>query len=159
MDWGGWATFGFIATVVLTAILVASQLAGLTRMDIPMMLGTILVEDPDQARVVGFIIHLLNGQIFAVLYAAAFSLLDEASWWLGALFGAVHGFAALTLIVPLLPGVHPRMASERSGPSLRHVLEPPGLFAVNYGRQTTLVTLLAHVIYGALLGALLTPGA
>jgi hypothetical protein len=158
MDWQGWATFGFGATVALTAVLVASQLAGLTRMDIPMMLGTIFVEDPDKARVVGFFMHLVNGQGFALLYASAFSALGEASWWLGSVFGALHGFAALTLIVPLLPGIHPRMASQRSGPSAHNVLEPPGLFGLNYGRQTALVTLVAHVLYGTFLGIFLSPG-
>lgn len=39
MDWTGWATFGFGATVALTAVLVTAQLSGLTRMDIPMLLG------------------------------------------------------------------------------------------------------------------------
>lgn len=157
MDWQGWATFGFAATIALTAVLVASQLSGLTRMDIPMMLGTVFVEDPDKARVLGFFIHLVNGQAFALVYASAFAALEEASWWLGAFFGALHGFAALTLIVPLLPGIHPRMASERSGPSDRNMLEPPGLFGLNYGRQTALVTLVAHVLYGTFLGMFLTP--
>jgi hypothetical protein len=32
------------------------------------------------------------------------------------------------------------------------------MFALNYGRETPLITLAAHVIYGALLGAFLTPG-
>jgi hypothetical protein len=155
MDWSGWATFGFGATIALTAVLVTAQLAGLTRMDIPMLLGTIFVEDPDKARIIGFFVHLVNGQIFALMYAIAFAMLDEASWWLGSLFGAFHGFVALTIIVPLLPGYHPRMASERSGPSAKKVLEPPGLFAHNYGRQTTLVTLIAHTLYGALLGSFL----
>jgi hypothetical protein len=158
VDWQGWATFGFGATVALTAVLVASQLAGLTRMDIPMMLGTIFIEDPDKARVLGSVIHLINGQGFALIYASAFSVLGYANWWLGALFGGLHGFAALTLIVPLLPGIHPRMASNRSGPTERNVLEPPGLFGLNYGRQTTLVTLIAHILYGAVLGIFLTPG-
>jgi hypothetical protein len=155
MDWSGWASFGFGATIALTAVLVTAQLAGLTRMDIPMLLGTIFVEDPDKARIIGFFVHLVNGQIFALMYAIAFAMLDEASWWLGSLFGAFHGFVALTIIVPLLPGYHPRMASERSGPSAKKVLEPPGLFAHNYGRQTTLVTLIAHTLYGALLGSFL----
>lgn len=152
MDWGGWATFGFGATVALTAILVAAQLAGLTRMDIPMMLGTILVEDPDRARVVGSFMHLVNGQFFALFYASAFAMLDLATWWLGGLFGLLHGIAALTLIIPLLPGIHPRMASDRQGPSRDVTLEPPGLLGLNYGRATALVTLIAHVIYGMLLG-------
>jgi hypothetical protein len=158
MDWSGWATFGFIATVTLTVIMVAAQWMGLSRMDIPMMLGTMFVGDIDRARVVGFFVHLANGQAFALLYTAGFALLGRATWWLGALFGAVHGFAALTIVIPPLPGAHPAMASDRSGPSLDVVLEPPGFLGLNYGRETPLVALLAHVIYGTLLGALLTPG-
>jgi hypothetical protein len=157
MDWAGWATFGFVATIILTSIMVASQLLGLSRMDLPLMLGTIVVEDPDLARVVGFFIHLANGQVFALLYAAAFALIGRATWWLGATFGLVHGFCALTVIIPFLPGVHPRMASERSGPELREVLEPPGPLGLNYGRETILFTLAAHVAYGALLGGFLKP--
>jgi hypothetical protein len=157
MDWAGWATFGFVATVLLTGMMVASQLLGLSRMDLPLMLGTIFVEDPGRARVVGFFIHLLNGQVFALLYAAAFALIGWATWWLGAIFGLLHGLAALTVIVPLLPGIHPRMASERTGPELDAVLEPPGPFCLNYGRQTPAFTLAAHVLYGALLGGFLSP--
>lgn len=158
MDWGGWATFGLGATVALTTIMLVAQLLGLSRMDIPMMLGTMLAADVDRARVLGFLIHLVNGQVFGLLYAAAFSLLELATWWLGALFGAFHGLAALIVIVPLLPGAHRRMASERGGPRLDAVLEPPGLLALNYGRETPVVTLIAHVIYGALLGGFLVPG-
>ena len=157
MDWAGWATFGFGATVALTAILVAAQLGGRTRMDLPMMLGTIFVEDPDRARVAGSLMHLANGQFFALFYAAGFAALDLATWWLGGLFGLLHGVAALTLIIPLLPGIHPRMASDRQGPSGDVTLEPPGLLGLNYGRATALVTLAAHVIYGVLLGLLLEP--
>src|ERR671936_2133652 len=157
VDWAGWATFGFVATVVLTGLMVAGQLAGLSRMDLPYMLGTIVVEDPDRARVAGFVLHLVNGQVFALLYTGAFALIGWASWWLGSLFGLAHGLAALTVIIPLLPGVHPRMASERSGPELHTVLEPPGPFGLNYGRETLVFTLLAHVAYGAILGGFITP--
>jgi hypothetical protein len=157
VDWAGWATFGFVATVVLTGIMVGAQLSGLSRMDLPMMLGTIFVESPDRARVIGFFIHLVNGQVFALVYAGAFALIGAATWWMGAIFGLIHGLAALTLIIPLLPGVHPRMASARTGPDVRAVLEPPGPLALNYGRQTPAFTLLAHVAYGALLGAFLNP--
>jgi hypothetical protein len=138
--------------------MVLAQVAGLSRMDIPMMLGTIFLEDPDRARVVGFLVHLLNGQLFALLYAGAFAALEIASWWLGALFGLFHGLVALLVMVPLLPGAHRRMASERGGPHLDAVLEPPGIFALNYGRETPLITLVAHAVYGALLGGFLTPG-
>jgi hypothetical protein len=98
---------------------------------------------------------LVNGQFFGLFYASAFALLDEATWWLGALFGTFHG--ALTVIIPLLPGIHPRMASERSGPTGRNTREPPGLLALNYGRERALVTIVAHALFGAILGIFLQP--
>jgi hypothetical protein len=155
MDWAGWALFGLVATSALTAVMIAAQLAGLTRLDLPLVLGTIVTEDPDRARVAGFFIHLLVGQGFALGYAATFALLHRATWWLGMLLGLLHVAIALTVLLPLLPGVHPRMASHRAGPSSTAALEPPGLLAVNYGLQTPAVALVAHLVYGAALGLLL----
>lgn len=155
MDWAGWAVFGVIATSLLTGVLITAQVAGLTRLDLPLMLGTLFVADPDRARVVGFFVHLTFGQVFAFGYAASFALLDTATWWLGALLGAAHMVVAGTVLVPLLPGVHPRMASERSGPSPSPVLEPPGVLAINYGTSSPAVAAVAHIAYGALLGILL----
>jgi hypothetical protein len=158
MDWAGWAVFGLVATCGLTAVMIVAQLAGRTRLDLPLMLGTITTEDPDRARVAGFVIHLAVGQVFALMYAAGFARLDRSEWWLGTVFGLAHAAVALIILVPLLPGVHPRMASERAGPDSTAVLEPPGLFARNYGRATALVALGAHVVYGAALGLFLGSG-
>ncbi|SIM60659.1 hypothetical protein [Micromonospora cremea] len=155
MDWAGWALFGLVATAVLTAALTSAQLAGLTRLDFPLVLGSLVTEDPDRARVVGFFMHLCAGQGFALGYAATFALLHRATWWIGALLGTIHVGIALTVLLPLLPGVHPRMASQRAGPASTAVLEPPGLFAVNYGIQTPAVVVVVHVLYGVVLGLLL----
>jgi len=157
MDWAGWAAYGLVATALLTAVLSLAQLAGWTRMDLPLLLGTLFFADPDRARAAGFVIHLANGQVFALVYAAAFAARGEATWWLGALLGLIHALVALTILVPALPAVHPRMASPRAGPSTGAVLEPPGVLALNYGRSTTVVTIAAHVAYGVLLGSLLGP--
>jgi hypothetical protein len=157
MDWAGWATFGVAATAALTALLIAAQMAGLTRLDIPLLLGTVLTDDPDRARVAGFAVHLGFGQLFALGYAIGFAVLDTATWWLGAIFGLLHVGLALSAIIPLLPGVHPRMASERAGLETQAVLEPPGLLALNYGAQTPLVATVAHLAYGVVLGVLLKP--
>lgn len=156
MDWLGWATFGFVATAVLTAILVGAQLGRQTRMDIPTMLGTLVTADLDLARLPGVLIHFVNGQVFALAYLSAFHLIGHAGWLLGAAFGLVHGVLALILIIPLLPSFHPRMASERAALDFA-VLEPPALFAQNYGRRTAVFTLVAHVVYGAILGGFLHP--
>jgi hypothetical protein len=157
MDWAGWALFGLAATAVLTGIMITAQLAGLTRLDLPLVLGSFVAEEPDIARIAGFFIHLAVGQGFALLYTAAFALLGVASWWLGALFGLLHVGVALTILVPLVVGLHPRMATERAGLSTGAVLEPPGLFGLNYGAQTPAVALVAHVAYGTALGLLVGP--
>ena len=146
MDWAGWALFGLVATTALTAVMIAAQLSGLTRLDLPLLLGTIVTEDPDRARVAGFFIHLVIGQGFAFGYASTFALLDRSTWWLGALLGLLHAAVALTVLVPLLAGVHPRLASDRAGPSSTAALEPPGLLGLNYGPQTPIVAIAAvHV--------------
>jgi hypothetical protein len=155
MDWAGWALFGLLATALLTAVMIAAQLAGWTRLDLPLLLGTIVTPDPDRARVAGFFVHLALGEGFALGYAAGFALLDTATWWLGALFGLVHVAIALTVLIPLLPGVHPRMASDRAGPASTAVLEPPGLFGLNYGAQTPAVAVVSHLVFGVVLGLLL----
>jgi hypothetical protein len=62
MDWAGWALFGLLATAILTAVMIAAQLAGWTRLDLPLLLGAIVTEDLDRARVVGFFSHGGDGQ-------------------------------------------------------------------------------------------------
>jgi hypothetical protein len=157
MDWAGWVVFGLLATSALTAVMISAQLTGLTRLDLPLLLGTVFAEDPDRARLVGFVVHLGIGQAFAFGYAVTFALLGDASWWTGGLMGLLHVTVALTILVPLLPSVHPRLASDREGRSSRAVLEPPGLLGLNYGHQTPLVAVLAHIAYGIALGGLLRP--
>lgn len=155
MDWAGWALFGLVATAALTAVMTTAQLAGLTRLDLPLLLGTAVTEDPDRARVVGFFIHLVIGQFFALGYAMVFALLHRATWWLGGLLGLLHVTVALMVLLPLLPGIHPRIATNRAGRANTAVLEPPGLLALNYGVQTPAVTVSAHLVYGTVLGLLL----
>jgi hypothetical protein len=155
MDWAGWAVFGFIATASLTAVMIGAQMAGLTRLDLPLLLGTVVTEDPDRARVAGFFVHLGIGQGFALGYAASFALLGRATWWIGGLLGLVHVAVALTVLVPLFAGVNPNMASARAGRSSTASLEPPGPLGLNYGRRTPAVAIVAHVAYGIAVGLLL----
>lgn len=155
MDWSGWALFGLVATAALTAVMISAQLAGRTRLDLPLILGTVVTPDPDRARLAGFLIHLGVGQAFALGYAATFLLVGRATWWIGGLLGLLHGAVALTVLVPVFAGIHPRMATHRAGPASRAVLEPPGLVGLNYGAETPIVAMVAHLVYGMALGLLL----
>ena len=56
------------------------------------------------------------GLVFALIYYAIFTAIDESGWWLGAIFGLVHAlFASTALVNLLLPLVHPRMGSPLTG--------------------------------------------
>lgn len=149
-----YAVASFGATLVLTTMIRFAQAAGFTRIDLPMMLGTILTPDRDRAKVYGTIVHTINGWAFGAIYVAAFHSWRRSNAWLGALIGFVHGVAILVIVIPLLPGAHRRMASDFTGPQPTTGLEPPGFLALNYGRSTAVVTLAAHVVYGAILGRL-----
>jgi uncharacterized membrane protein YagU involved in acid resistance len=144
--------WGFVGTVLLTAIMAAGQGLGLTRTSIPYMLGTMLTPSRDRAMLVGFLLHVMNGWIFALIYALAFESWGTATWWQGAGNGLVHSLFVVLVGMSLLPAMHPRMANEQQGPSPTRQLQPPGFLGLNYGRRTPIATILAHLVYGAILG-------
>lgn len=146
------ALWGFVATVFLTTLMAAGQGLGLSRMSLPFMLGTVFTPDRDRAMVIGFAFHFINGWLFAFFYAVIFEDLGLTGWLLGGGIGLMQGLTVLILLMPILPFLHPRMASEHRGPEPTRALEPPGFMALNYGRQTPGITLIAHIGYGAILG-------
>src|SRR6478736_10419837 len=153
MNWEVYILAGFVATVVLTTSLALFRGVGLTRLDFMLVLGTIFTFNRDLAKAIGFVLHFFFGWVFAFVYIAVFIQMKEPSFvLLGALFGLVHGLFLLSVGMWLLPSIHPRMASEDLGPEPTRQLEPPGYMALNYGRHTPVVTVLAHMLYGAILG-------
>lgn len=143
--WGG------IATAAMTAITEGAQMLGLSRMSLPFLFGTILSGRRDRATAWGFVIYAVGGLLFAGAYLAAFASVG-GGWWLGPALGLLHGVCLVTVVLPLLPFVHPRMASDFEGPSARRRLEPPGRFGLNYGARTPLVALVGQLVYGTILG-------
>ena len=150
--WGAIAG-GFAGTLVMTTVLRAASELGLTRIDIPFLLGTAVSVDRTRAKVVGFALHFAAGLLFAMLYYACFVAINRSGWRIGAGFGIVHAlFAATTLVNILLPFVHPRMGTPTTAADSTPLLEPPGFMLLNYGRSTPVVNLVAHMAYGALVG-------
>lgn len=152
MNWNNWLILGFISTIVLTILMAGSQGLGMTRMNIPYMLGTIFTPNRDRAKIIGVFFHLINGWIFSLIYVITFQIFGLATWWLGGLLGVIHSAFVLTVGMPILPGMHPRMASEQQGPTVVRQLEPPGFLALNYGMRTPISVVIAHVIFGMILG-------
>lgn len=145
---------GLAATVVLTIALSAGHHLRRTRLSVAFLVGTMFTPARDRALVIGYAAHLVVGVLFAFLYAALFESLGTATWWIGAGAGLVHALFVLVVVLPVLPGLHPHMVGESAGPTPNRLLQPPGFMGLNYGRGTPYVALVAHVLFGAILGAM-----
>jgi len=151
--WGAIAG-GFAGTLVLTTALRAGNELNLTRMDLPFLLGTAFTSDRTRAKALGYV---LVGLAFALIYYAIFLAIGHSGWWLGAIFGLLHGlFSGTALVDTLLPLIHPRMGTRSTAAPSVALLEPPGFLMLNYGAQTPLVSLVAHIAYGTLVGGFIS---
>jgi hypothetical protein len=129
-------------------------------MDIPFLLGTAFTDDRTRAKLLGYALHFIGGLAFALVYYAGFVVLGRAGWKLGLVFGFAHAlFAGTTLVNVLLPAMHPRMGTPSSGADSSPLLEAPGFMLLNYGRATPILTILAHLAYGAIVGAFVAASA
>ena len=149
---------GFVGTLVLTTALRTANELGLTRVDLPFLLGTALTGDRGRAKAVGYLLHSwparCSRDLLRDLQCGRHKRLGARStaWTL-------HGIVSATALVNiLLPAVHPRMGSTLSAADSHPLLEPPGFLLRNYGRGTPIATLLAHVAYGAIVGGFASMG-
>jgi hypothetical protein len=150
--WGALAG-GFVGTIALTTGLRVAQETGRTRMDIPLLLGTAFSASRSRAMVIGYAFHFVNGLVFSLGYAAIFLAVGHTGAAFGAGLGLAHALVAGgPLVNVLLPAVHPRMGTPWTDAEETPLLEPPGFLLVNYGRQTAIVHVALHVVYGALVG-------
>lgn len=150
--WGALAG-GAVGTIVLTSSLRIAQEVGWTRMDIPLLLGTVFTDRRGRASVIGYVVHFANGFVFALCYYAVFRAVGHAGWLFGALLGLVHAaLAGGVLMTVLLPAIHPRMGTPWSDAEDTPLLESPGFLLKNYGSRTVIFTVLGHIAYGAIVG-------
>jgi hypothetical protein len=144
--------WGLVAIVAMTTILQASQGLGWSRMSLPFLVGTFFTGERRWAYVLGFAVYVIGGWMFAFIYFFLFASVSIYTWWFGALVGFLHGLFLLVCALPLLPFIHPRLASEYHGATEIRQLQPPGFLGLNYGFRMPFTTLLAQVVYGAVLG-------
>jgi len=148
-----WLFWGVLATLAQTLFEAAMVGLRLTRMSLPFMLGTMWTSNRSRATIIGFANHIVNGLLFTLIYVAAFHFWREHGWWLGGLLGLAQAAFVLLVVMKILPEIHPRMASEHSGPMAMRQLEPPGFLALNYGPRTPISILISHIIFGMVIGA------
>jgi len=161
---------GFVGTVVMTAMMMASKKAGMSDMPpMPLVLGSMMSGDRKKAMGIGGMLHLIvmGTIVFGIGYGLLFDALNNDDWWVGALIGAVHGVLVGAVFMPMMPSVHPRMSKELVGTGARGgsqteavdangdvQLAAPGLMGANWGGMTPAGLVLGHVVYGGVLALL-----
>lgn len=127
---------GIVGTVVMTLMMyfVAPMMLG-RPMDVAAMLGSVL----GGSWAMGMLMHLINGSVvFPLIYAyVLYRVLSGDPWLKGTIFGLLLWFLSQALVTPMMGG---GFFSAKAG----------GLMAV-------MASLIGHVVYGALLGALAGP--
>lgn len=146
MDWNTVIWAGVLATAVMTVVMYLGKAAGM-QMDMPRMLGLMVVEPSSSAvTVIGLMLHFMMGVVFAAVYTLVFDVLDiDPTWLWGTAFGAVHGVVA-GVAMGMMPTMHPRMGEGQALPA-------PGLFGKNFGAMVPAAIIMLHLIYGAIVGA------
>ncbi len=123
---------GLAGTIVLTMLMyIAAPMMGIPKMDIAAMLGSLL-----GGWTMGMVMHLVNGVVlFPLIYAfVLFSKLRGTPAIKGILWGVALWLVAGLMVMPMMGA---------------------GFFGLaNGGMMAAAATLLGHIVYGALLGAI-----
>ena len=137
---------GLAATAVMTVVMYALPTVGLPRTDVTLILGSMLRLPRNRVPYYGALMHLGMGVVFAFLYAFAFLILDVApNWWIGLLAGVVH-WALVMLSMDTFGDVHHGIKEGR--------MKAPGLFMSNLGAEYAVASLVRHLVFGGMVGAL-----
>jgi hypothetical protein len=151
---------GFLATVVMTAMMTAASRMGLTNMPpMTLVMGSMMSGESDRARRIGMMLHyIVMGTVaFGLAYAALITAFDSASALTGVLIGAVQGVVVGGMALPMMPAIHPRMSNDLvDGPVVTEdqgevKLTAPGFFGTRWGGITPLGLIGGHVVFGLVL--------
>lgn len=135
---------GLVAAIVFSAFTAMARAIGMTTMSIEKTLGAMFGEGTGAAAM-GTVMHLVAGVVFALGYAIIFEIVGATNGWLlGGAIGLVHGLLVGALVMPMIGAVHPAIQA--------HKMTAPGFFAVNTGSMTPVGLVVAHIVFGTVLG-------
>lgn len=138
---------GIVATVVMTAVMYLGRamLPQQMPMNILHMLGTMMTRSTGPAYMIGGMMHFMNGILFAIVHAAIYAVLGLTSGLLlwGLLFGAFH-WLITGVGMGMMPMMHPVIKAGD--------MDAPGAFAKNLPMLNIMGFLMAHLIFGLVVG-------
>lgn len=127
---------GVCGTLVMTTFLLVPRWMGLGKIDVMPAVGSLILRREQNVFMIGLLLHLGMGLIFAFVYAAFLGLSRlPFNAMTGAMLGAVHGVIVMLLVAIAIMEHHPVARYHAKGLS------------------TGLSQLVAHILYGLTVGA------
>ena len=129
---------GILGTLAISMVMAVAPKMGMPKMDIVDMLSTMFGK-PN--RVLGWMMHLMMGVVFALVYVFLWSIgIGSAGWLSGLIFGAGH-WMIVGLMMGLIPIMH---VGIKNGD-----VEAPGLWMTKQGGMLSFVGgLMGHMVFG-----------
>ncbi len=135
---------GLVGTAAMSLLMVMGPKMGIPKMAIWEMLGSMF--DRQGNNTLGWIAHFMMGAVFALAYAALWSVgLGAATLVWGVLFGVIH-FAIVGLAMGGMPMLH---AGIKAG-----TVRAPGVLMLNQGVMGLMGGLVGHILYGVVVAAI-----
>ena len=121
---------GFVATIVLSALMLMKQAMGVMPLLNPVEMITQMMGA--QTSIVGWVIHFFIGSVmWGIIYAWLDSSLSGPHWMRGVIFATGAWLVMMVVVMPMAGA---------------------GFFGVNMGMMAPIATLMLHWIFGAVLG-------
>ncbi|MFZ3590379.1 hypothetical protein ACOI1C_14280 [Bacillus sp. DJP31] len=136
---------GSIATIIMEVFLRITDSIFNHGVNFAWLNGTSLGLNPQafSTVVVGYLIFLFGGVVFAYLYQR---FIPKKNVLTGIVYAVVFAMMIVAglIVMPITGVVHPLVKAE--------VIPNPGFFALGFGMKAGLFTFLGHVVYGLVLG-------
>lgn len=129
---------GIVGTLAISMVMAVAPKMGMPKMDIVGMLSTMFGK-PN--KVLGWMMHLMMGVVFALVYSFLWSIgIGSIGWLSGLLFGVGH-WLVVGVMFALIPMMH---VGIKNGD-----VEAPGLWMTKQGGMMSFAGgLMGHMVFG-----------
>ena len=126
---------GIVGTAAMSALLLLPRWLGIGKIDVIPAVGALITGKSEHAFSIGYIVHFGSGIIFAYIYwGLLLAMKMPIVWWAFGLAGCIHGIVVMLLVSIAVMEHHPVARYHERGP------------------MTGLAQLLAHIVYGVVVG-------
>jgi hypothetical protein len=124
-----------VGTAAMSAFLLLPRWLGMGKIDVIPAVGALITGKTENAFSIGYIVHFASGIVFAYIYWGLLLVMKlPIVWWAFAMAGCIHGIVVMLLVSITVMEHHPIARYHERGP------------------MTGLAQLIAHIVYGVVVG-------